>query len=185
MKIGYARVSTLSQNLDVQIEKLKASGCDFIYKEKITGTIKNRPEFEKALQRLKKGDTLVVTRLDRFARSLNHSIELIKELFEKGINIEILNLGKIENTPTGNLIFAIFSAFSEFENSLRRERIYEGKLKAKENPNFKQGRPKVYNKDRLDNALRVKETHTWKETEHITGISYSTLYNYKKQKEQK
>ncbi len=185
MKIGYARVSTLSQDFDIQIEKLESSGCEIIYKEKITGTIRKRPEFEKALKQLKEGDTFVVTRLDRFARSLSDSISIVTELFNKGINIEILNLGKIEDTPTGKLIFTIFSAFSEFENSLRRERIIEGKERAKQKKDYRDGRPRKYTEERIEYALEVKKNHTWAETERLTGIPQSTLYSYKKRKEQK
>src|SRR5690606_6897052 len=100
MKYGYARVSTVEQNLQSQIEQLKKAGCTKIYEEKFTGTKKDRPEFQKLLKELKKGDTLVVTKLDRFARSASDGMEIIKGLFNRGVNVHVLNMGLIEDTPT-------------------------------------------------------------------------------------
>src|SRR5690625_1124774 len=110
MKYGYARVSTVEQNLQSQIEQLEAEGCTKIYKDKFTGTKKDRKEFQKLLKVLKDGDTLVVTKLDRFARSTIDGINTIKELFERGIKVHILNMGLVENTPTGRLIFNVMLA---------------------------------------------------------------------------
>src|SRR5690625_6056967 len=105
MKYGYARVSTVEQNLQSQIEQLEAEGCTKIYKDKFTGTKKDRPEFKKLLKVLKDGDTLVVTKLDRFARSTIDGINNIKELLERGIKVHILNMVVVENTETGKLIY--------------------------------------------------------------------------------
>src|SRR5690625_6087315 len=110
MKYGYARVSTVEQNLQSQIEQLEDEGCTKIYKDKFKGTKKDRPEFQKLLKVLKDGDTLVVTKLDRFARSTIDGINTIKELFERGIKVHILNMGLVENTPTGRLIFNVMLA---------------------------------------------------------------------------
>lgn len=88
--------------------------CDRIYFEKITGTKSNQPEFQKLLQEIQTGDTLVITKMDRFVRSIQDALNTIKFLFEKGVKINVLNLGIIENTSTGRLIFTIFSAFADF-----------------------------------------------------------------------
>ncbi len=183
MRIGYARVSTNMQDLDIQIQELKNVKCDLIFQEKISGAKKDRPEFNKALETLKKGDTFIVTRLDRFARSLTHSLKIISDLFEKGISIQVLNIGIIEDSSSGRLIFTIFSAFAEFENELRRERIIEGKKNKKLNDkNFKDGRPQKYPNEILDMALELKKDFTWSEIERKLGISQSTLYRYQNKK---
>ena len=101
MKYGYARVSTLEQKLDNQIKQLRDAGAETIVQEKITGSTKNRPEFQELLARLESGDTLIVTKLDRFARNTKEALELIQELFQQNVSIHVLNIGLIDNTATG------------------------------------------------------------------------------------
>lgn len=176
MKYGYARVSTTSQDLQVQINILKSEGCEILYQEKFTGTKTERKEFNKLFEVLKKGDTLVVTKLDRFARSVRNGIETIKELFEKGVKVHVLNMGLIENTPTGRLIFNIMMSFAEFERDMIVERTQEGKAIARQDPNFREGRPKKYSKKQIEHAIKLKETCTYRQVEELTGISKPTLY---------
>ncbi len=176
MKYGYARVSTLDQKLNNQIKQLKDAGAETIIQEKLTGTTKKRPEFQNLLAHLKVGDTLIVTNLDRFARNTKEALELIQELFHQDVSIHVLNLGLIDNTATGQLIFTIFSAFAEFERSLIIERTQEGKQFAKMNdPNFREGRPKKYTSEQLKLAYDLKQNGlTYKMIEKKTGISIST-----------
>lgn len=174
-RYGYARVSTTGQELDSQIKALENERCDKIYSEKFTGTKMNRPEFNKLLEVLQPGDTLIVTKLDRFARSAADGMNTIKELFKQGIRVHVLNMGIIEDTPTGRLIFNIMSSFAEFERDMIVERTQEGKAIAKLNPDFKEGRPKKYKQSKIESALILKETHSYKQVEEITGISKSTL----------
>ena len=108
MKYGYARESTRHQDLEGQMRQLEEERCDKIFFEKITGTKSDRPEFQKLLQEVQTGDTLVVTKLDRVARSTQDGLHTIKLLFEKGVRINVLNLGIIENTSTGRLIIHYF-----------------------------------------------------------------------------
>src|SRR5699024_11183563 len=138
MKYGYARISTIGQDLRAQIEILKKEECDEIYTEKFTGTKVDRKEFNKLLNDIKEEDTLVVTKLDRFARSVRGCIEVIKDLFERGVRVHVLNMGVIENTPTGRLIFNIMMSFAEFERDMIVERTQEGKMIAKQDPNFRE-----------------------------------------------
>jgi DNA invertase Pin-like site-specific DNA recombinase len=180
MKYGYARVSTLHQDLETQLQALEKEGCDKIYSEKFTGTKRDRPKFQEVLSLLKTGDTLVVTKLDRFARSAIDAIQIIRKLFEQGIKVHVLNMGLIENTPTGKLILTIMSGFAEFERDMIVERTQEGKAIAKQNPDFREGRPKKYGKKQVEHALRLLETKSYKEVEEITGISKSTLIRAKK-----
>lgn len=186
MKYGYARVSTTAQDLESQIEALKKEHCDKIFAEKITGANSKikRLEFEKLLKTLSAGDTLVVTKLDRFARSTQEALKVVKQLFNRDIRIHILNIGIIEDTPTGRLIFTIFSAFAEFERDLIVERTQEGKAIAKRNPNYREGRPNKFSHAKLEHALSLLDTHSYKQVYELTGISKTTLWRYKKKVEQ-
>lgn len=184
MKYGYARVSSLGQDLDTQIQILKDENCDEIFSEKITSNVSKkvkRMQLEKLLIKLQAGDTLVVTKLDRLARSTQQALTLIQDLFERNINVHILNIGRIENTPTGRLIFTVFSAFAEFERELIVERMHEGKQSAKLDPNFKEGRPKKYTKNQRIHAINLLKQYSYKQVEEMTGISKTTLWRYKKE----
>lgn len=180
MKYGYARVSTLHQDLETQLQALKKEGCDKIYSDKFTGTKTDRPNFNKVLQELKEGDTLVVTKLDRFARTTSDGIKTIQDLFERGMKVHVLNMGLVEDTPTGRLILNVMLAFAEFERDMIVERTQEGKAIAKQKPDFKEGRPKKYGNKQIEHALKLLETNSYKEVEKLTGISKSTLIRAKK-----
>jgi DNA invertase Pin-like site-specific DNA recombinase len=147
-KWGYARVSTSGQatngnSLDDQCSKLRDAGCDEIVDEAYTGTKMDRPKFTKLLSELEPGDTLVVCKLDRFARTASEGSELVKSLLKRGVNVHILNMGLIENTPTGRLILNVLLSFAEFERDMIVERTSEGKAIARATkPDFKEGRPR-------------------------------------------
>lgn len=185
MKYGYARVSTKGQaiggnSLEDQVKKLEAEGCEVIYQESFTGTKLDRPKFNEVLSKLVDGDTLVVTKLDRFARSTVDGIQTVKELFEKGVKVHILNMGLVEDTPTGRLIFNIMSSFAEFERDMIVERTQEGKAIAKQREDFREGRPNKFSKTQIEHALKLLETHSYTQVEDKTGISKSTLIRAKK-----
>ncbi|MFJ7557768.1 recombinase family protein [Bacillus thuringiensis] len=182
VKYGYARVSTLNQDLESQIQMLEKEGCKKIYSEKFTGTKFDRPKFQQLLSVLENGDTLVVTKLDRFARSAENAIQTIKMLFEKGVKVHVINMGVVEDTPTGRLMFNIMSAFAEFERDMIVERTQEGKAIARLNPNFKEGRPKKYNKEQIEHALDLLKTESYRKVERKTGISVSTLQREKRKR---
>ncbi|SFM47738.1 Site-specific DNA recombinase [Gracilibacillus orientalis] len=180
MKYGYARVSTVHQDLESQLQQLNGEGCDKIYSEKFTGTKSDRSQFNELLQILQEGDTLVITKLDRFARSADNAIRTIKELFKNGVRVHILNMGIVEDTPTGRLIFNILSSFAEFERDMIVERTQEGKAIAKQCEDFREGRPNKYSKKQIDHALGLLRTNSYKEVEERTGISKSTLIRAKR-----
>ena len=180
MKYGYARVSTVSQDLAAQLQALEKEGCEKIYSEKFTGTKSDRPQFQELLFLLQDGDTLVVTKLDRFARSTVDALKTIKSLFEKGVKVHILNMGLVENTPTGKLIFSVMSAFAEFERDMIVERTQEGKAIAKLREDFREGRPKKFSKTQIEHALLLLESNSYKQVENMTGISKSTLIRAKR-----
>ena len=185
MIYGYARVSTKGQakdgnSLEVQENALRAAGAVEIYVDAFTGTKTDRPEFEKLMKQLQSGDTLIVTKLDRFARSMTQGSELVTDLIEKGIKVNILNIGMMDNTPSSKLIRNIFFSFAEFERDMIVERTQEGKTIAKQNPDFKEGRPKKYSKKQIEHALELLEKHSYKQVEDLTGISKSTLIRAKR-----
>ncbi len=184
MIYGYARVSTKGQahdgnSLESQTELLKDNGAEKIYQDSFTGTKTDRPAFTELLNELKAGDTLVVTKLDRFARSMTQGSELVNELIERGIKVNILNIGIMDNTPASKLIRNIFFSFAEFERDMIVERTQEGKAIAKQKEGFKEGRPKKYTKKQLDNALGMLTVNggdrSYNEVAELLGISKSTL----------
>lgn len=184
MIYGYARVSTKGQakdgnSLESQIELLKDNGAEKIYSDSFTGTKTDRPQFNKLLKELKLGDTLIVTKLDRFARSMTQGSKLVNNLIERGIKINILNIGVMDNTPASKLIRNIFFSFAEFERDMIIERTQEGKAIAKTKEGFKEGRPKKYTVKQLDNALSMLTVNggdrSYNEVAELLGISKSTL----------
>ena len=112
-----------------------------------------RPQFQKLISQLREGDTLVVSKLDRFARTTIEGVQTVQELFNKGIKVHILNMGLVEDTNIGRLILTIMLAFAEYERSMIIERCSSGKAIAKQNPNFREGRPKKYTQIQLDHAV--------------------------------
>lgn len=176
---GYARVSTAGQDLDGQIDVLKSKGClpDNIFSETFTGTTTSRPEFNRLLATLKAGDTLMIVKLDRFARNAKEALTIADDLRHKGITLDSLDIGRVDNTPQGKLIFNIFSAFADFERDLIVARTQAGKQYAKaNNPDFREGRPGYSNK-RIQLAwdMHVKDHKSYRQIAEETGISVPTL----------
>lgn len=185
MIYGYARVSTKGQakdgnSLEAQERALKEAGANEIYIDAFTGTKTDRPEFDKLMERIEEGDTLIVTKLDRFARSMMQGSVLVSDLIEKGIKVYILNIGVMDNTPSSKLIRNVFFAFAEFERDMIVERTMEGKAIAKQNPDFKEGRPKKFSRKQIDHALELLNNNSYTQVAELTGISKSTLIGAKK-----
>lgn len=193
MIYGYARVSTKGQakdgnSLEAQEKALKAAGATEVYKDAFTGTKRERPQLTELLNKVNKGDKIVVTKLDRVARSTAQGMELIDELLNKGVSVHILNMGELNNTPSGKLIRNVFLAFAEFERDMIVERTQEGKAVAKENAvargqKFKEGRPPKFDTMQIENALNLLETHSISQVVRLTGISKSTLIRAKRKAE--
>lgn len=181
-KYGYVRVSTVSQSkngnsLENQINALVAEGVDRdnIFSDTYTGTKMDRPEFSKLCSILNEGDTLVVTKLDRFARSMIQGSKIVNELIGRGVRVHILNIGILDNTPTSKLIRNIFFAFAEFERDMIVERTGEGKDIAKQKDGFREGRPNKFTEVQINHAISLLETNTIKQVSSMTRISESTL----------
>ena len=132
-KIGYARVSTVGQSLEVQLDKLNGVGCDKIYSEKISGTTANRTELKACLDFVRAGDTLVITKLDRLARSTFHLTQIAEDFKQQGVELVVLDQNLDTSTPTGKLLFNMLASIAEFETEIRKERQLEGIAKAKAN----------------------------------------------------
>lgn len=181
MKFGYARVSTAGQkkggnSLDDQKASLIAAGAEEIITDTFTGTKLDRPEFTKLLRRIQPNDTLYVTKLDRFARTAAEGSTLVKELVNKGVNVEILNMGRADNTPMGKLMIQVMLAFAEFERDMIVERTQAGKAIARNKGIRVDGRPKKYTPQQIDHAMELlDEGNSYTKVEELTGISKSTL----------
>ena len=181
MKYAYARVSTRKQSragngLDEQIAKLQVAGFDELVVEEFTGSTTKRPCFEDLISRLQSGDTLIVTKLDRIARSTAEGSTLINDLLNRGVAVHILNMGLIDNTPTGKLIVHILLAFAEYERDMIVERTQAGKEIARSKNGFREGRPPIDQK-RKDFAvdLILNQRKSYNEVVDLTGLSKSTI----------
>ena len=167
-------------SLEAQVQQLKDSGADKILCDEYTGTKADRPQLTKLLEEIQPGDTLIVTKLDRFARSATKGIELINGLLDNDITVHVLNMGLMDNTSTGKLIRTILLAFAEFERDMIVERTSEGKRMAKSNnPSFREGRPPKFSKAQMSHAVELLEKKSYTEVAEITGISKATLVRYK------
>ena len=132
-------------------------------------------------QELQEGDTLVVTKLDRFARTTIDGVSAVRELFNRGVRVHILNMGLIENTLTGNLILTVMLAFAEYERGMIVERTQTGKAVARQNLNFREGRPKKFTAVQIQHAMELLDSgKSYKQVEAMTGISKSTLIRARK-----
>jgi DNA invertase Pin-like site-specific DNA recombinase len=131
-KVGYGRVSTIGQSLDVQESKLNEYGCDIVFLDKHSGTTADRPKLKEARNYVRQGDSLVITKLDRLARSTYHLTQIAEELKQKGVDLIVLDQNIDTSTPTGKLLFNMLASIAEFETEIRKERQMEGIAKAKE-----------------------------------------------------
>lgn len=181
MIYGYARVSTIAQSrdgnsLEEQTAALTEYGCQEIITEAYTGKTVERPRFAELLSRLQSGDTLVITKLDRFARSNIEGVQTVRELFARDVKVHILNIGPIENTLTGNLILTVFLAFAEFERGMILERTQNGRAVARMQPGYREGRPPKYKPAQISHALELLSSGMiYRRVRELTGISKSTL----------
>jgi len=182
MKIGYARVSTADQNLRMQVDALKAEGCEQIYKEKISGSKSERKELQRLLETVRKGDTIVIWKLDRLGRSLKHLVELVSQLLDKGVGLKSLNDPIDTSTSQGRLIFNIFASLAEFEREVIRERTMAG-LKAARSRGRLGGRPKGLSSEAIRTSVMAASLYNGKKSSiseicETLKISRPTLYKY-------
>lgn len=186
MKYGYARVSTRQQqtdgnSLEAQEKVLREHGAEVIYSDSFTGTKLERPQFNKLVSELKAGDTIIVCKLDRFARSVGQATELITELIDKGVTVDVCNLGILDNSSMSTFMRNILLSFAQFERDMIVERTQEGKAIARLRDDYREGRPKKFSRKQIQHALELLKTCSYREVEETTGISKSTLIRAKKE----
>ena len=168
MKFGYARVSTTEQNLDLQIDALEEESCDQVFSEKISSRTKNRPELETLLGQLRKGDELIIYKLDRIARSTTELLNLIERLMEKGVSIKSLNEKWADtSTPAGKAMITVFAGFAEFERDLIRQRTSDGREAAKKR-GVRFGRP-----SKLSSSQKELIKKSWKAEIPVSELAAS------------
>ena len=182
MKFGYARVSTQDQKLELQLDDLKSYGCETVYKEKLSGKNKVRPQLERMIDQLRRGDVVVVWKLDRLGRSLKDLIELVSSFREKGVEFVSLKDGIDTGTATGRFTFNIFASLAEFEREIIRERTMAG-LEAAHSRGRKGGRPTGLSNEALAKARSARILYesgekTVPEIAKSLGISRATCYRY-------
>ncbi len=179
MLVGYARVSTIEQDVTPQTDELKKAGCGRIFRDKASGAKSERPGLQEAMDFLRKGDSLVVWRLDRLGRSLKHLIETVAILEERGVGFRSLQEAIDTTTSGGRLIFHIFGALAEFERNLIRERTLAG-LRAARARGRIGGRPRALDAKKTALAYRLydEKKYAIKEICQMLGISKPTLYAY-------
>lgn len=181
--IGYVRVSTRGQlegnSIEEQTNKILERYPNAAIVEEGYSAAKDREVFNNVMEQLDPGDTLVITKLDRFCRTTKEGLNYIDNLMNRNVKIHILNMGLIEDTPMGRLIVTNLLAFAEFERAMIIERTQAGKAVARTKEGFREGRPKKYDIKKLDNALSMLSInggkYSYKEVEEITDISKSTL----------
>lgn len=185
---GYARVSTRKQaddgnGLAAQEEALRKAGCEVIVREVYTGRASSRPELDALLPTLREGDTFTTTKLDRIARSTIQGCELVRDLMGRGVTVNVLNMGVLENTPVGKLVVSVMFAMAEFERDMIVQRTQEGLAIARQRPGFREGRsPKEVP------AERVREMRTAVERGEMSvadacaelGVGRTTWYKLRK-----
>lgn len=173
--IGYARVSSIGQDLTVQLEKL--SGCDKIFKEKRSGVDAGRPELRRCLEYLREGDTLVVTKMDRLARSTSDLYRIVSQLAEKGVAFRVVDDPSIDTTSrTGKLVMGILALIAEFENDIRRERQMDGIKKAQER-GIRFGRKPLLVQNTLQQIRKLRKAgKTVPEIMRVTHLSKASVY---------
>ncbi|MDR0317391.1 MAG: recombinase family protein [Lactococcus lactis] len=181
MIYGYARVSTQGQDLEGQLEELQEAGVleHNIYREKMSGKTTERPEFKKLLAKVKKGDTIVVSKLDRLARNTREALNAIEPLLDQGVTLRALNLGTIENNHMGRFIVKIMLCIADMERELINERCQTGKARAKKKVGYKEGRPKKVITEYERNIILELEDLTFQEVAEKHGVSISTIFRWK------
>lgn len=185
MIYGYTRVSTKKQvdgyGLEVQKNEIISKyPSAVIIEEQYTGTKLNRPVFNDLLSKLQEDDILVVSKLDRFARNTVEGIKVVEQLFTQKVAIHILNIGLLEDTPMGRFFLTTMLAVAELERNMIVERTQTGKELARLRCDYKEGRPKKYTNEELENAIFLLSFHSYREVITITGISKSTLVRARK-----
>ncbi|OCW45306.1 recombinase family protein [Aeromonas caviae] len=173
--IGYARVSSVGQSLEVQLDKLETAGCERVYQEKASGTSTDgREQLAELLRYVREGDEVVITKLDRLGRSLADLLDITEQLEAKGVTLRVLDQNLETTTAQGKLMFTMLGAFAEFETALRKERQMEGIAKAKAAGKYT-GRPKSIDENAIKATL-LEGGKSLREIAALHGVSRATVH---------
>lgn len=182
MVYGYARVSSRSQEdgfgLDVQRSKLVEAGAERVFEDVFTGTTMDRPAWDELCAALSAGDTLVVAKLDRIARTASGGCAAVRDLVDRGVSVRVLNMGLVEDTPVGRMMLTVMFAMAEFDRDMIVERLSEGKAAARSKPGYREGRPPKELDEGLFDELRPRiETGelSRRRAAEMLGVSARTL----------
>ena len=189
MLYGYARVSTRGQQrdgngLDAQREALWAAGCSEVVEEAYTGTTVDRPVLDSLLSTLVEGDTLVVSKLDRIARTTVDGCRLVRDLIDRGVTVRVLNMGTLDNTPVGKMMVSVMFAMAEFERDMIVQRTREGREVARQRVGYREGRPrKEVDLDlvRLHSGMVERKEETVAEACAAVGVGRTLWYRLRKE----
>ena len=184
---GYARVSTYGQaahgnSLEEQKRQLRAAGAEEVFADVFTGKTTERPELQRLVERLNKGDTLIVTKLDRLGRSVAQASALITKLIDAGITVNVLNVGVLSNDSVSTLLRNILLSFAQFERDMIVERTQEGRAVARQREGYREGRPKKFGKAQVEHAMELLNSYSYKQVAEMTGISKATLVRERKKR---
>lgn len=185
MVFGYVRVSSIGQatngnGLEAQRRAVQDAGAVEIVEDVFTGTTADRPGLQTLLDRVQAGDEIIAVKIDRIARNVSDGCTLISDLLDRGVAVRILNLGRIDDTPTGRLTLHIMLAFAEYEKDIIKERLLAGREVARQKPGYREGRPQKYSPELLQFAVGLLACHSYTEVSRLTGISKSTLIRAKR-----
>ena len=184
---GYARVSTYGQaahgnSLEEQKRQLRAAGAEEVFADVFTGKTTERPELQRLVERLNKGDTLIVTKLDRLGRSVAQASALITKLIDAEITVNVLNVGVLSNDSVSTLLRNILLSFAQFERDMIVERTQEGRAVARQREGYREGRPKKFGKAQVEHAMELLNSYSYKQVAEMTGISKATLVRERKKR---
>lgn len=179
MIVGYARVSTTEQNTERQDVALESLGCERIYIDKLTGATLDRPEFNKMMDFVREGDTLIVSEYNRLSRSTMDLLTTLQSLEDKGVIVKSIKENLDTSTPQGKLMLVIFAGLAEFERSLMKQRQAEGIERAKLAGKYKGRKPKEYDKEVFDEVMKglADKTMSVTKASEKLGVTRATVYN--------
>jgi DNA invertase Pin-like site-specific DNA recombinase len=174
--VAYIRVSSTGQSLEVQRQLMDEFGVDKVFAEKVSGTTQNRPRLQECLQYVREGDTLVITKLDRLARSVSHLHQIVDDLTSRGVGFKVLQQNIDTTTKEGRLMFSVLGALAQFENELRKERCEEGRLAAVSR-GVRFGAPKKLTDDQVVEMRQKRENGVLiKDLMSEYGLSKASVY---------
>lgn len=181
VRYGYVFVSSKQNrnSLDEQERAVREAGAEYVFVDEYTGPNTKRTELEKLLHKVNAGDTIVISKLDRIANSVQHGITFINDLVQQGVRVHVMNIGVMDHSSTGRLILNTMLRFAEFEREMNMQKAREGKVAARSKEGYREGRKPKYSECQLKLALELLQLHSYAQVVEITGISKRTLIRAK------